>query len=460
MTVDHDLFHDALTRGIAAAKSHSPEEARYYLEWALRQEPDPDDRTQALLWLSEVAASDGERRGYLEEILAYDPTHPTARRGMALLDGRLRKEEIVDPEQVAAPASAGVEPELSRTRRFVCPECGGTMGFIPERQKLVCQYCGHATTQLEALQGNPLGEGHDFIISMAKAEGHRWQQAGYLIKCEGCGANTVLPPGQISEVCPFCGSTHVVRIEMDPDVIEPDGIIRFQLSPEQAIERFRVWLGKRWFAPADLQGQAKTGRPRAVYVPFWSFDFMGNAHWTAMVAEGSGRYKQWVQRQEDVPVIEDGVVVPASHTLPAKPLRALDEFDLSALEPYAADKIANWPAEIYTVSMADASIVAREKLAKKMQRKIDVEELGGSTYHSLQVSTLRLGTDRYHHLLLPVWVFSYGYQGKTYHVLVNGQTGETEGEAPLDQGQVNIALAVGAFVVVAFLVVLFILLTR
>jgi len=458
MSVDHDLFHDALVRGIAAAKSHSFEEARYYLEWALRQNPDPDDRTQVLLWLSEVAANDAERRGYLEEILSYDPTHPTARRGIAILDGRLRKEEIIDPEQAAAPAPAGPEP--LQTRRFVCPKCGGTMGFVPEREKLVCQYCGHAMSQLEALQTNPLGEGHDFIISMAKAEGHRWQQAGYSIKCEGCGASTVLPPGQISEVCPFCGSTHVVRVEMDPDVIEPDGMIRFQLSPEQAVERFRAWLGKRWFCPPELQEQAKNGQPRAVYVPFWAFDFMGDAHWSAMVAEGTGRYKQWVQRNEDLPVIEDGVLVPASHTLPAKPLRALDEFDLTGLEPYTPDKIANWPAEIYTVSMADASIVAREKLSQKMRRKIDVEVLGDSTYHSLQVSTLRLGTERYHHLLLPVWVFSYGYQGKTYHVLVNGQTGETEGEAPLDQGQVNVALAVGAFVIVAFIAVVLILLTR
>jgi hypothetical protein len=34
------------------------------------------------------------------------------------------------------------------------------------------------------------------------------------------------------------------------------------------------------------------------------------------------------------------------------------------------------------------------------------------------------------HILLPLWIASYQYQGKAYRFLVNGQTGEVQGEAP------------------------------
>jgi DNA-directed RNA polymerase subunit RPC12/RpoP len=456
MSLDHDLIRDALVRGVAAAKSHSIEEARYYLEWVLNHNPGYEDRTQALLWLTEVTTDDKQRRAYLEDILTYDPAHPTARRGLAILDGRLREEEIIDPEAPAAPPPAAPQPVESR--RFVCPRCGGVMQFDPQRERLVCQYCGHSMTQLEALQENPLARDEDFFVAMAKAEGHHWQQAGFAVKCQGCGATTILPAGQISTVCPFCNSPQVVRVETEPNVIEPTGIIPFQLTEEQALARFRAWLGGGWFRPSDLVKQAKTGHPRAVYVPYWAFNFLGNVHWTAQVLEGQGRYQRWVSRSEDLAAIEDGILVPATHSLPAGPLRVLDEFDLSALQPYAPEMIASWPAEIYQVSMADASIVARQKISQRLQRQIDAEMLAGASYRSLNVSTLRLGVDRFQHILLPVWVFSYRYKEKVYHVLVNGQTGETEGEAPTDETAVGLTVGAGLVFLIIFAVLLIMLL--
>ena len=34
------------------------------------------------------------------------------------------------------------------------------------------------------------------------------------------------------------------------------------------------------------------------------------------------------------------------------------------------------------------------------------------------------------HILLPMWVSAYLFKGKTYRFVVNGQTGEVEGESP------------------------------
>jgi len=35
------------------------------------------------------------------------------------------------------------------------------------------------------------------------------------------------------------------------------------------------------------------------------------------------------------------------------------------------------------------------------------------------------------HILLPIWISSYRYHGKVYRFLVNGRTGEVQGERPM-----------------------------
>jgi hypothetical protein len=37
---------------------------------------------------------------------------------------------------------------------------------------------------------------------------------------------------------------------------------------------------------------------------------------------------------------------------------------------------------------------------------------------------------RFKHLLMPVWIGSYRFGGKPYRIVVNGQSGEVEGDRP------------------------------
>ena len=55
----------------------------------------------------------------------------------------------------------------------------------------------------------------------------------------------------------------------------------------------------------------------------------------------------------------------------------------------------------------------------------------------------------YKHVLFPVWIASYRYKDKIYHFLVNGQTGEVQGEAPISW--IKVALVV-IFVLIVIMV--------
>ncbi|MCA9615592.1 MAG: hypothetical protein KC586_22705, partial [Myxococcales bacterium] len=48
----------------------------------------------------------------------------------------------------------------------------------------------------------------------------------------------------------------------------------------------------------------------------------------------------------------------------------------------------------------------------------------------------------YKHVLLPLWIAAYRYQDKTFRFLVNGQTGEVQGEAPTSWFKVVMVIAI------------------
>jgi hypothetical protein len=47
---------------------------------------------------------------------------------------------------------------------------------------------------------------------------------------------------------------------------------------------------------------------------------------------------------------------------------------------------------------------------------------------------------RFKHLLLPVWIGSYRFGGKPFQVVVNGQTGEVEGDRPYSVGKIALTV--------------------
>src|SRR5262249_38968690 len=131
------------------------------------------------------------------------------------------------------------------------------------------------------------------------------------------------------------------------------------------------------------------------------------------------------------PVLFGDIVTPGSTSVPAEMLELL-HFDLSRLVPYSPDALANWPAEIYSISPADASLEARQQALRQV--KSDGSIGGGLDIPALVEDVVMQGMDTsiisFKLVLLPVWTSSYRYEGQTYQVVVNGNSGEVEGNVP------------------------------
>ncbi|MGD1994425.1 MAG: hypothetical protein PVI59_14625 [Anaerolineae bacterium] len=409
-----DSTHDLLVRGVAAAKAGDLDEARFHLEWMLRLDATPEQRDKALLWLSRISDDPAERQGHLQEILLHNPAHPAARRELAILEGRLDRDDIIDPDQIShEPAK---RPQPIEARRFVCRQCGGRMGFSPERRGLECAYCGHRQTLLEALGQRAMVEEQDFTAALATARGHSQPIVTQLLTCPSCGASFTLRPQILSSNCPYCGSTHVVAADDQP-MIPPEAIIPFRVTREEA----RQAVGA-WFAEEELD--VRPVAPSGVYFPVWAFDISGQIPWRCLELISD----EWIPRMGSKVVYEDDWMVPASHALPSPLTEAVKGFRSEEMMPYQARYLADWPAETYHISVSDASLAARWQVLDAARAQIE----HGFTHRTkdLTLISTRFAIDSFKLVLVPLWIVRYQAEGEPFTGVINGQTGEIHGETP------------------------------
>ena len=131
-------------------------------------------------------------------------------------------------------------------------------------------------------------------------------------------------------------------------------------------------------------------------------------------------------------VYEDDVLVPASHKLP--PDLIVEEVEcylLGDVVPYTESYLADWPAEVYEVSVSDASLVARRKALEKSRHFVQTRVNATLGYvKDLQLNTSGVVVESFKLILLPVWIARYRYEDVVYHVLVNGQTSNVRAQVP------------------------------
>ena len=121
------------------------------------------------------------------------------------------------------------------------------------------------------------------------------------------------------------------------------------------------------------------------------------------------------------------------------------------LVPYEEGFLSGWGAEAYTVDLRQAWETGQD-IIRGQVRQACAREVPGDTHRNLQVDTAFSGMT-YKHVLFPVWIASYRYRDKVYHFLVNGQTGEVQGQAPISWIRVTLVVVV-ALIILAVIFIL------
>jgi DNA-directed RNA polymerase subunit RPC12/RpoP len=406
-----DYGKELLKNGIIEAKAGNKDSARRYFDRATYMSSDHDEMAEAWFWMSQVTDDPVEKRKALENCLSNDLQHTRARRALAILDGKIKPDEIIDPDALpAAPA------HLSQTdaQRFVCPKCGGRMTFAPDGQSLVCEYC----SKNQSLHTQAPTKQEDFIVAMATARGHDKPLAEQVFQCQGCGAQFILPPNQLSAVCVYCGSTHVINLEKSKDLIAPDGIIPFAFDQKHAVQLLIYWVKGNAIKP-----EKQVEQPRGLYLPLWTFDLGGVINYTGEMIDqddiGFGRRQpKMIQVNDSYPLLIHDLPIPASRKCSAPFVRLIPTFDLKTVQPYDPRYLSDWPAELYDIPMADASLDARSQTLSLVKRELPSK---ASLVKLISTSSANMTVDSFRLNLLPVWMTELWIGNRSHLVLISGQ---------------------------------------
>ena len=336
--------------------------------------------------------------------------------------------------------------------RSKCLGCGADLEFDPKSGSQKCPYCGH---EHEVPASEEEIRELDFEKVLAEASGEEETRTQKVVKCGDCGAESTLDPNVTSDDCPFCGSPVVVG-ESESKKIKPKSILPFKVAQTEAGELFRKWLAGLWFAPNKLKHLARRDVPLdGMYIPYWTYDSnttsfyrgeRGVDYWVSETytdSQGNTRTRQ-VRRTRWYPVSGcvwnnfDDVLVLASNSLPRKYAEELEPWDLENLAGYSDEFLSGFRTESYQVGLEEGFGRARDIMDGAIRNSI-CRDIGGDHQRIHSVST-QYDDITFKHILLPIWISAYRYNQKPFRFLVNGRTGEVQGERPWSWIKITLAV--------------------
>lgn len=354
------------------------------------------------------------------------------------------------------------EPALAGPKPFRCGQCGAELTYAPGTRALRCAYCGCENRI-------PQGEGDiqelDFHAYLAEAGAREETVDRLTLKCQACGAESTAAPHVTAKQCPFC-DTSIVATAHSTRVLKPRSLLPFKVESRQAQDSYKGWIRGLWFAPNALQKRAKLDVGMAgIYVPFWTYDAQtvcwytgqrGRHYYVTETRASRNSKGKLVQSRVQVRKTRwsfasgtvwnrfNDVLIPASHSLPRELAMALEPWDLPNLVPYRDEYLSGFRAESYQVDLEQGFEHARQVMEAAIRESVR-RDIGGDDQ---RIMTLKTQHDKvtFKHILLPVWLSAYRYNGKVYRFMVNARTGEVQGERPWSWPKIAAAAMAAAVV--------------
>ncbi len=336
----------------------------------------------------------------------------------------------------------------TKTTNFQCPACTGPLHFDSGTGGLLCDYCGSRYTveEIEAQfsQQEKKTEQETAQKTQRTWETERMGEWGpdadrmLVYTCSSCGAELLCEKTTAATSCPYCGNPTVVPNQLS-GALKPDYIIPFQQDRAAAMAALKKHYQKKFFLPKAFTEQNHLEKLQGVYVPFWLFDGTGDAdirfHATRSHFYRSGNYEVTetdhfsVRRAGTVPFSR--VPVDGSSKMPDDYMDSIEPFRYEALRAFSMAYLPGFLADKYDVTAQESAQRARQRLlhsTKEVMRE-DVRGYETVTPTSTQVEIV---PGAVHYALLPVWMLTTKWNGKTFLFAMNGQTGRLVGDLPVD----------------------------
>ena len=231
-------------------------------------------------------------------------------------------------------------------------------------------------------------------------------------------------------------------------------------------------MKKLWFAPGQLKkAPLSFDHFKGIYIPYWTYDsdtftkytgqrgdhyFVTETYTTTVDGKSVTRTRQvqrtrWSPAWGNVSNFFDDVLVVGSNSLPEKYIYKLEPWDLNNLVPFDKSYLSGFITEKYQIDLGDGFEKAKEIIDPKICALIR-RDIGGDVQRIIAKNT-NYNDITFKHLLLPVFVSAYKYKDKIYQFLVNGRTGEVQGQRPYSWIKITLAILLGLAIIASIIII-------
>jgi len=180
-------------------------------------------------------------------------------------------------------------------------------------------------------------------------------------------------------------------------------------------------------------------------LPYWTFDAQLRASYsgqrgeyyyeTKRVRNAQGktvtkrvRKTRWYPASGNISGFVDDTLVEASKQRKGRVPSKIARWNLNLLQPFSSSFLSGFVTEKYTIPLKQGHLSAKgeaERIAERWCR----QDIGGDTQRVTRMD-MKLSEETFKHILLPVYVSAFRYNGKEYNFFINGENGSISGTRP------------------------------
>ena len=355
---------------------------------------------------------------------------------------------------------------------YQCPACTAPLHFVGESGRLECDYCGSSfnIAEIEALYAKKEAKAAEAARKQEETEAAQksaeakeqqtaagssnWDTSGLSENwgadadsmkaycCPSCGAELICDATTAATSCPYCGNPSVIPGQFS-GILKPDFVLPFKLSKEDAIKALKKHYLKKPLLPSTFSKANHLQEIKGVYVPFWMYDGEASGsvefHATTVHKYTSGDYEVTEISHYDVrragSVSFEKIPVDASSKMPDDYMDSIEPYDYAELKPFSTAYLPGFLADKYDVSVQDCAERADSRCETSAVELMEQDARGDYTSCTVESRNVTLHRGKVHYALMPVWLLSTKWNGKSFLFAMNGQTGKLVGDLPTDRGR-------------------------
>lgn len=308
-----------------------------------------------------------------------------------------------------------------------------------------CPYCDSEfeIEALEAYQAQLAEPQAD--MTWDTAAGNQWQEGETeglrVYTCHSCGGEIVADETTGATECPFCGNP-VVMVGQFSGNLKPDLVIPFQVDKKGAMAALQNHYKGKVLLPKVFKDENHVREVKGIYVPVWLFDTDVNAR----IHYKASRIRHWSDSQYRYTETSYFSVTRAGgigfENVPVDGSTKMDDAMMESIEPFDVGQAVDFETAYLAGYLADKyDVDAQASIGRANERiKTSTEEAFANTvqgYHTVVPvnSNIQLHNGHARYALYPVWILNTRWNDQKFTFIVNGQTGKTAGDLPMDKGK-------------------------